>query len=623
MSLATDTYIDRFPKEAKVVRATVLSSILALAVGGALGLVQVLHRMDVVRVISSANYYQVLTLHGVLLGISFTIFFLVGLFTWAVTTSLDRGLEDLRFTWAWYGLMVLGVVLAAIPMIAGLIESVDMSAAVLYTFYAPLQAHPLFYIGLAVFIIGSWLAGLIESVDMSAAVLYTFYAPLQAHPLFYIGLAVFIIGSWLAGFDWFRTWWAWRAENPDERIPLPTFMSLTTTLFWYLSSLGVAVSVVVFLIPWSVGIVDQVNALLTRTLFWYFGHAVVYFWLMPAYMMWYIMLPKLAGGKLFSDPLARVVFVLFLILSTPTGIHHQYLDPGIAEGFKFIAMVNTMFLLLPSLLTAFTVVASMEHGARQRGGSGYFGWLRALPWRDPVFSGMALAGLMFAAAGFSGMINAGMNINYLVHNTWWIVGHFHLTVGTAVALTFMAVSYWLLPQITGKQLWSESVGLAQVLTWFLGMTFMSNAMHRMGLAGVPRRTAEPQYRGFEFEAAAGSMAELNIQVILGGIILFVSLLLFLVNVAMTLAGSKGGDLPANGYADTLSGPEDAPLVLDNLRLWGGIAVVLVVLAYILPLAAIISRGGILGPGGSPAPVFVEPLVTAGRTALDAAVGVIR
>ncbi len=138
------------------------------------------------------------------------------------------------------------------------------------------------------------------------------------------------------------------------------------------------------------------------------------------------------------------MFVLFLILSVPTGIHHQYLDPGIAEGFKFIAMTNTMFLLLPSLLTAFTVVASMEHGARQRGGEGYFGWLTALPWRDPIFTGMALAGLMFAAAGFSGMINAGMNINYLVHNTFWVVGHFHLTVGTAVALTFMAVTYWFL-----------------------------------------------------------------------------------------------------------------------------------------------------------------------------------
>lgn len=551
-----NAYVDQFPSEARLITAAFWSSFLALAIGGSLGLVQALHRTDYLRFIDSADYYTVLTAHGVLLAITFTIFFLVGIFTWAVTTSLDRGLEDLRFSWAWYAMMVVGTVLVGVSI----------------------------------------LGGVVDSIDMQADVLFTFYAPLQAHPAFYVGLVLFVVGTWLAGADWFRTWWAWRSENPDERIPLPTFMTLTTTLFWYLCTLGVALSILVLLLPWSMGIVDSVNPLLTRTLFWYFGHAVVYFWLMPAYMMWYLMLPKLSGGKLFSDPLARVVFVLFLLLSTPTGIHHQYLDPGIAEGYKFIAMTNTMFLLLPSLLTAFTVVASMEHGARQRGGKGYLGWLKALPWRDPVFTGMALAGLMFAAAGFSGMINAGMNINYLVHNTWWIVGHFHLTVGTAVALTFMAAAYWFVPQVTGKELWNRSLALGQVLLWFVGMTFMSNAMHRSGLFGMPRRTAEPQYQNFSFEPAAGTVGEINAQVVLGATLLTIALALFLLNMVMTSIGDSSDAIPDNTYAGTLSGPEDAPVVLDNLKLWTAIATVLVVFAYTLPLASIIDAGGLFGPG---------------------------
>ncbi|MBZ6493702.1 b(o/a)3-type cytochrome-c oxidase subunit 1 [Natrinema longum] len=551
-----NAYVDQFPSEARVIKAAFWSSFLALAIGGSLGLLQALHRTDFLRIMDSADYYTVLTAHGVLLAITFTIFFLVGIFTWAVTSSLDRGVVDIRFTWSWYAMMVVGTVL----------------------------------VGLSI------LGGVVDAIPMNADVLFTFYSPLQAHPAFYIGLVLFVVGSWLAGVDWFRTWWAWRKENSSERIPLPTFMALTTTLFWYLSTLGVAVSILVFLLPWSLGIVDSVNPLLTRTLFWYFGHAVVYFWLMPAYMMWYIMLPKLSGGKLFSDPLARVVFVLFLLLSTPVGIHHQYLDPGIAEGYKFIAMTNTMFLLLPSLLTAFTVVASMEHGARQRGGEGYLGWLKALPWRDPVFTGMALAGLMFAAAGFSGMINAGMNINYLVHNTWWVVGHFHLTVGTAVALTFMAAAYWFIPQVTGKELWNRSVALGQVLLWFIGMTFMSNAMHRSGLFGVPRRTAEPQYQNFSFEPAAGSMGEINAQVALGAVLLTVSLALFLLNMVMTSFNDSNGSIPANTYAGTLSGPEDSPAILDNLKLWTAIAVVLVIIGYTLPLASIVDTGGLFGPG---------------------------
>ncbi|RQG95229.1 b(o/a)3-type cytochrome-c oxidase subunit 1 [Natrarchaeobius chitinivorans] len=567
----SNVYIDQFPAEAKVIRAAFYSSFLALALGGVFGIIQTLHRTDFLRFMDSVDYYTVLTAHGVFLVISFTIFFLVGIFTWAVTTSLDRGLEDIRFTWGWYSLMAIGITMTGVAI----------------------------------------LAGFTDAIDMSASVLFTFYAPLQAHPLFYLGLVLFVVGTWVAGVDWFRSWWAWKAENPDERIPLPTFMVLTTMLMWYIATLGVAAAILLFLLPWSLGLIETVNPLLTRTLFWFFGHPVVYFWLMPAYMMWYVMLPKFSGGKLFSDPLARVVFVLFLILSVPTGIHHQYLDPGIAEGFKFIAMTNTMFLLLPSLLTAFTVVASMEHGARQRGGEGYFGWLKALPWRDPVFTGMALAGLMFAAAGFSGMINAGMNINYLVHNTFWVVGHFHLTVGTAVALTFMAVTYWFLPQVTGKALWSRSVALGQVVVWFVGMTFMSNAMHRAGLLGVPRRTAEPQYEGFEFQAAVGSIGELDAQIALGGVLLTISLGMFFANVVGTALNGRSDDLPANEYAGALSGPDDAPLVLDNLKLWTAIAVVLVIFAYTFPLLSIIDRGGLFGPEVIPFPLTVESATTLG------------
>jgi cytochrome c oxidase subunit 1 len=339
-----------------------------------------------------------------------------------------------------------------------------------------------------------------------------------------------------------------------------------------------------------------------RTLFWYFGHPVVYFWLMPAYFVWYTILPKLSGGRLFSDPLARVVFVLFLILSTPVGFHHQYLDPGIPEGFKFVAMTNTMFLLLPSLLTAFTVVASIEHGARQRGGKGLFGWLRALPWDSPAFAGAALAGLMFAAGGFSGMINAGMNINYLVHNTLWVPGHFHLTVGTAAALTFMAVTYWLFPQVTGKRLQFRGMALAQPYVWFLGMTLMSNAMHRAGLAGVPRRTAEPQYQNVVFETVVGSIGEMRIQIAIGATLLFVALGMFLVVLTGTWMAERGkGVLGVDGtIPPALSGPEASPAILDNFAIWTAIAFLLVALAYGLPIASMLADGVLL-PGSPPIP----------------------
>ena len=561
----TEAFVNRFPEEAKVVRTAFYSSFIVLAIGGLFGLLQALFRTGIWRPFSEFDYYTILTVHGVFLVIAFTIFFLVGVFTWAVVESLDRGPPDLRLTWTWLGMMSVGAALAAITIFAGFTDIIDMSADVLFTFYAPLQAHPLFY----------------------------------------IGLAIFIIGTWIAGFDWIRTWLQWRVDNPDRRIPLPTFMVIATMLMWYIATIGIAVAVVGFLIPWSLGFLDSVNVLLTRTLFWYFGHPVVYFWLMPAYMLWYLLLPKLAGGTLFSDPLARIVFILFLILSTPVGIHHQYLDPGIAEGFKYLAMTNTMFLLLPSLLTAFTVVASIEYGARRNGGEGYFGWLRALPWRNPAFTGMILAGILFAAGGFSGMINAGLNINYLVHNTLWVPAHFHLTVGTAVALTFMAASYWLIPQVTGRPLYSRQLGLMQVVLWFVGMVLMTNAMFRSGLSGVPRRTAIPQYEGFEFAPAVGDIGELDLQLAIGAAILTLSLVLFLANILVTALEKRVDDIGDATFEAPLSGATDSPRVLDNLKLWFGVAIVLVILAYSLPIVSIISESGLFGPGVDPFPVTVS------------------
>ena len=570
-----EVFADRYPDEALIVRAALTSSFLALAIGGLMGFVQTLHRTGYYTgFVTNADYYTVLTLHGVAMVLLFTIFFLVGFFQWAVTDSLDRSSENIWFTRFWYGLMVLGSAMGAVAIIGGF--------------------------------------STVEIGNLQATVLYTFYAPLEAHPVFYFGLVFFVVGTWFAGADWFRSWFVWKRNNPDQKTPLRTFMVLTTMLMWYLASAGVAISLIFFIIPWSLGLVGGVNSLLTRTLFWFFGHPVVYFWLMPVYMLWYVVLPKLAGGRLFSDTLARIVFVLFLILSVPTGIHHQYVDPGIAEGFKFLAMTNTMFLLLPSFLTAFTVVASLEYGARRRGGEGYLSWLRALPWNKPAFTGMALAGLMFAAAGFSGMINAGMNINYLVHNTLWVVGHFHMTVGTAVALSIMAATYWFLPIITGREIFSRRLGMAQVLLWFLGMVLMGNAMHRAGLAGIPRRTADPTYEQVTFETAFGAISELKLQIALGGVVLTLSLVLFFIHLLLSgtrlgsIVGTREKRTEADVIPPALSGPEHAPDVLSNLKLWTGVALALIVLTYVLPLAAIIDGGGFFGTYGT---ILYDSLVT--------------
>src|SRR3989304_958019 len=105
-------------------------------------------------------------------------------------------------------------------------------------------------------------------------------------------------------------------------------MALVRFVMWTIASLGLAAEMLFLLIPWSLGLLGGTDALLARVLFWFTGHPIVYFWLLPAYVSWYTLVPRQAGGRLFSDPLARVSFILFLLLSIPVGFPHQFPPPG-------------------------------------------------------------------------------------------------------------------------------------------------------------------------------------------------------------------------------------------------------------------------------------------------------
>jgi cytochrome c oxidase subunit 1 len=269
------------------------------------------------------------------------------------------------------------------------------------------------------------------------------------------------------------------------------------------------------------------------------------------------LVPRQAGGRLFSDPLARVSFILFLVLSIPLGFHHQFTDPGIGQGWKLLHALLTFAVFFPRLMTFFNVVASLESGARARGGKGWVVWFGRLPWGDPSLAAQVLAMLLFTFGGVGGLINASFNLNLVVHNTAWIPGHLHLTVGTAVTLTFMGITYWLIPALCGRALWSRRLALAQVWAWFIGMGIFSNALHRLGLMGMPRRTmiGEAPY----LQPAWGSSLHL---VGIGGTILFLSAVLYFVNILLTVAASRDPAPAVPAFAEALSGPEHAPVIVD-------------------------------------------------------------
>jgi cytochrome c oxidase subunit 1 len=414
-------------------------------------------------------------------------------------------------------------------------------------------------------------------VSNQASVLYTSYAPLQAHWTYYSGLVLVVISTWLALGHMLVLLARWRRENPGARIPLLAFISIVSWVMWFFASLPVAVEFLVFLIPWSLGLRQQVDPLLTRTLFWFTGHAIVYAWLLPAYVSWYALIPRQVDGRLISDQYARVTFILFLLLSQPTGIHHQYTDPGIAEGMKVVAGILTFGVFFPSLATAFTVMAALEIGGRRRGGRGLFGWIRKLPWGDPSVTAQLLAMLTFVLGGATGLVNASFTMNQLIHNTTWIPGHFHMTVGSAVALTFIGVAYWMVPYLTGRKLWGRKVALASSWIYATGLLIFARGMISAGLAGMPRRIFRAQAT---YDDPAWNLGGTLTGI--GGSLMFVGILLFFLVIVMTaLTGHRGEgprDIPVSQTltAPALSGWETN---LDRIGVWVLVLLALIAIGY--------------------------------------------
>ena len=520
-----------------------IMSFAMLSVGGIYGTLQSFDKMgldlyDYLPPGLRGLYYLGLTVHGVTLALLFTTYFIIPFLNLAVIHGLRRPLASRALARLSLWLGIAGFVMTLIPIFLN-----------------------------------------------QATVLWTFYAPLRAHPLFYGGLALVVVATWTTALNAYLTWRAWKREHPGERTPLMAFASLATWAMWVLASLGIAVAALVYLLPWSLGIRENVNPLLTRALYWFTGHPLVYFWLLPTYVAWYTMLPAQVGGRLFSESLARLVFLLFIPLAVPTGFHHMYTDPGVHENTKIIHAVLTFAVIFPSLITAFTVVASVEDGARRSGGKGLLAWLLALPWlTNPSAAGQLLAMLVFATGGITGLINATFTMNLVVHNTLWVPGHLHTQVAGAVTLTFMAISYWFVPLLTGRALWGRRLAVLQVWLWFFGMLIMARGMHWMGIAGVPRRTylSQAPYANFTEWNLAGMLVGW------GGFIITVSGLLFFVVMIMTAFASKAKAPAAADVPESkpLHHVERMPLLLDRISPWVLVSAVLIAIAWLPSLYTI-------------------------------------
>jgi cytochrome c oxidase subunit 1 len=402
---------------------------------------------------------------------------------------------------------------------------------------------------------------------------------MQAHPAFYIGATLLVIGSWLWCLEMIVSTVRWKRDNPGQVVPLAMFGTTANAIMWLWTSAGVAIEMIFQLIPWSLGLKATVDPGLARTLFSWTLHAIVYFWLFPAYIAMYSILPKVAGGRLFSDEMGRIAFIMLLVISVPIGFHHLYMDPQQAAGFKFLHMLGTFAVAVPTLLTGFTVLASLEGAGRLRGGKGLFGWLWALDWKEPMVVAGMMALFMLIAGGFGGMINASYQMNSLVHNTQWVTGHFHLIFGGTTVIMYLAVAYYLWPKLTGRRLMSRGMASLQLWLWTLGMLVLTMPWHVIGLLGQPRRVSSTPYDS----PLVDQWTPHELTMIVGGGILLFSAFLFIANLVISHITSKVERDNGEDWAVAIHPPLTVPKPLNGYSLWNGILAVWMVIAYGYPV----------------------------------------
>jgi cytochrome c oxidase subunit 1 len=414
----------------------------------------VMTRWQAVHLLPADLFYRFLTLHGLNMLIFFIIFFEMAILYFGGPVLLNARLPAPKLGWLAFGLMVLGMVVVNAMVLQG-------KADVLFTSYPPLQADPLYYVGIILFAVGA----------------------LIVTGLFFGALVV-----------------AKRERTYQGSIPLVSFGALTAAIIAVITLLhGAAIYIPTLL--WSLGIM-HVDPQVYRMVWWGLGHSSQQINVAAQVAVWYLLAGLTVGGVVLSEKVSRVAFALYILFISMASAHHLLVDPGMGPAWKIWNTSYAMYLaVLASMIHGFTVPAGIEMGQRLRGYTrGTFEWLKKAPWGDPGFSGAALSVVIFGfLGGVTGVTIGTEQINIIAHNTLRVPGHFHTTVVGGTALAFMAVTYYLLPLIFRKRVAFWGLAKVQPYLFAIGIVILSMSMIFQGIFGVPRRNWDISAPGAPFQ----------------------------------------------------------------------------------------------------------------------------
>ncbi|HQY06461.1 MAG TPA: cbb3-type cytochrome c oxidase subunit I [Lacunisphaera sp.] len=517
----------------RFIKLNAVSGIVFLLLGGIAALLLALTRWQTVHLLPVDWFYRILTFHGLNMLIFWILFFEVAILYFACTTPLNARLYSKKVAWLSFALMLVGALMTDYIILKG-----------------------------------------------QADVMMTSYLPLLAHPVFYLGIILVAVGTLIGVFNFFATLYvAKRDKAYTGSMPIVTFGALAAAIIAVVTLLHGAV-VMIPTFTYSMGWTAEPDPIWYRLIWWGLGHQSQQVNVCAMVSVWYLLTHIVLGSRPINEAVCRSAFVLYILFINLASAHHLLVDPAVGATWKIWNTSYAMYLaVLASMVHGFTVPAGVEIAMREKGyTSGIFGWVTALPWKNPAFSGTALSVVIFGfLGGITGVTLGTQQINIIAHNTLRIPGHFHVTVVGGTTLAFMALAYYVIPLIFQRDfIWR---GLARVQPWLfgLGITLLAFGMSFAGSMGVSRRSYDIDAQGVYGPAAHLWLGVLGI----GGVLAFLSLLIFVVLCVGTLFfGQKieGRPMADWGTPRALAGTTPGSLAHDHYATKGTMVLTLVFLA---------------------------------------------
>ncbi|MFN8205063.1 MAG: cytochrome c oxidase subunit I [Solirubrobacteraceae bacterium] len=252
------------------------------------------------------------------------------------------------------------------------------------------------------------------------------------------------------------------------------------------------------------------SAMLYQHLFWFFGHPEVYIMILPAFGAISEILPVFARKPIFGYKAIAASSVGIAFLSMLVWAHHMFATPMATAALAFF-MLSSMLIAIPTGVKILNWVATLFHGSINASTPLYFaaGFL-----------------VLFTLGGITGVMLAIFPIDRQVHDTYFVVAHFHFVLVAGSVSAVMAALYYWFPKMTGRRL-NETLGKWSFWLQFIGFLGTFLIQHSLGLSGMPRRI-------YTYGSDMGWGTD-NLISTIGSYILGIGVVLTVINVLWTLS----------------------------------------------------------------------------------------